>query len=242
MTDSATSVDDATGWPSAGDALDDQKGERTLASETERAALADLETAARNARHRVRMARKKAVVDQKIAAATQRRGVVIVHTGPGKGKSTAAFGLLARALGHGMQAVVVQFIKGRSDTGEAAFFRDHPRVRWHVAGEGFTWETQDRARDSAAAALGWQRAAAALSDPAVGLVVLDELNIVLKMGYLPLSEVLEALARRPAMQQVVITGRGAPAELIAAADTVSEISNVKHAFAAGVVAMPGIEF
>ncbi len=198
--------------------------------------------AARNARHRLRMARKKALVDQKIAAATVRRGVLVVHTGPGKGKSTAAFGLLARALGHGMSSVVVQFIKGRSDTGEAAFFQSHPLVRWYVAGEGFTWETQDRARDIAAATAGWQQAVAALRDPSVGLVVLDELNIVLKMGYLPVAEVLAALTRRPTMQHVVITGRGAPAELIAAADTVTEMGNVKHAFAAGVAAMPGIEF
>lgn len=194
------------------------------------------------ARHRERMARKKTVVDRKIAAAQIRRGVVLVHTGPGKGKSTAAFGLLARALGHGMRAVVVQFVKGRSDTGEEAFFRAHPQVSWVVSGEGFTWETQSRERDIAAAEAGWRAAAAALADPAVGLVVLDELNIVLKHRYLSLEPVLAALARRPPQQHVVITGRGAPPELIAAADTVTEMQLVKHAFQAGVAAMPGVEF
>lgn len=193
-------------------------------------------------RHRARMARKKAVVDARIAAAREARGVLLVHTGPGKGKSTAAFGLLARALGHGLRAVVVQFVKGRSDTGEESFFRTHPNLRWYVSGEGFTWETQSRARDTAAAEAGWRHAAAALADPAVDLVVLDELNIVLKYRYLPLNQVCAAIAARPRHQHVVVTGRGAPPELIALADTVTEMQCVKHAFQAGVAAMPGVEF
>ncbi|HCO76715.1 cob(I)yrinic acid a,c-diamide adenosyltransferase [Hydrogenophilus thermoluteolus] len=203
---------------------------------------APTQTDATEARHQARMARKKAVIDQKIAAAKTERGVVLVHTGPGKGKSTAAFGLLARALGHGLRAVVVQFVKGRSDTGEEAFFRRQANVTWVVSGEGFTWETQSRARDVAAAEAGWRAAETALADPTVGLVVLDELNIVLKYRYLPLERVLTALANRPAMQHVVITGRGAPPELLAAADTVTEMRLVKHAFQAGVAAMPGVEF
>ncbi len=193
-------------------------------------------------RYRARMQRKKAVIDAKIAAARVQRGAVLVFTGNGKGKSTAAFGMLARALGHGMQAAVVQFVKGRSDTGEEAFFRAQPGVRWFVGGEGFTWETQNRARDEAAAARTWAVAAEWLADPALDLVVLDELNVVLKYRFLPLEPVLAALAARPAMQHVVITGRGAPPELVALADTVTEMGMVKHAFAAGVAAMPGVEY
>ncbi len=196
----------------------------------------------RDRRHKRRMERKKAVVDAARARATERRGVVIVNTGNGKGKSSAAFGLVARALGHGLRVGIVQFIKGREETGEERFFRRFPEVSFHVMGEGFTWETQDRQRDMAKAAEAWARAEALLADEAVALVVLDELNIALKHGYLEVEPVLAALGRRPPMQHVVITGRGAPEALIEAADTVTEMGNVKHAFRAGVAAQPAIEW
>jgi cob(I)alamin adenosyltransferase len=196
----------------------------------------------RNDRHADRMARKKAVVDGKIAAAKAARGVFLIHTGTGKGKSTAAFGLLARALGHGMAAVVVQFVKGRSDTGEEAFFRRQPGVAWHVMGEGFTWETQDAGRDATAARAAWAVARQALADPAVRLVVLDEFTYALKYQWLEVEEVLAAIRARPAMQHLVVTGRAAPKELVEAADTVTDMTLVKHAFQAGVQAMPGVEW
>lgn len=196
----------------------------------------------RNDRHADRMARKKAVVDGKIAAAKTARGVFLIHTGTGKGKSTAAFGLLARALGHGMAAVVVQFVKGRSDTGEEAFFRRQPGVAWHVMGEGFTWETQDAGRDATAARAAWAVARQALADPAVRLVVLDEFTYALKYQWLEVEEVLAVIRARPAMQHLVVTGRAAPRELVEAADTVTDMTLVKHAFQAGVQAMPGVEW
>ena len=196
----------------------------------------------REERHAKRMARKKAVVDEKIAEAQAERGVLLVNTGNGKGKSSAGFGLVARALGHGMKVGVVQFIKGRSDTGEEAFFRSQPGVSWHVMGEGFTWETQDRARDVATAAAAWAVAREMLQNPEVGLVVLDELNIALKYQYLDVDRVLADLRARPPMQHVVVTGRGAPPALVEAADTVTDMTPVKHAFAAGVKAMPGMEW
>ena len=196
----------------------------------------------RDTRHNARMARKKDVVDEKIAAAQAERGVLLVNTGNGKGKSSAGFGLVARALGHGMQVGVVQFIKGRSDTGEEAFFRTQPGVRWHVMGEGFTWETQDRARDVASAEAAWALAREMLQNPEVGLVVLDELNIALKYQYLDVERVLADLRARPPMQHVVVTGRGAPPALVEAADTVTDMTPVKHAFAAGLKAMPGMEW
>ena len=196
----------------------------------------------RDTRHNARMARKKDVVDDKIAAAQAERGVLLVNTGNGKGKSSAGFGLVARALGHGMKVGVVQFIKGRSDTGEEAFFRTQPGVTWHVMGEGFTWETQDRARDVAAAEAAWAVAREMLQNPALGLVVLDELNIALKYQYLDVDRVVADLRARPPMQHVVVTGRGAPPALVEAADTVTDMTPVKHAFAAGVKAMPGMEW
>ncbi|MCB1956832.1 MAG: cob(I)yrinic acid a,c-diamide adenosyltransferase [Rhodocyclaceae bacterium] len=196
----------------------------------------------REDRHARRMQSRKAVVDARIDAARSARGVLVVHTGNGKGKSSAAFGVLARALGHGMQVAVVQFIKGRRDTGEEAFFRDHPSVRWHVMGDGFTWETQDRAADIASAEAAWQVCATLLADPSIGLVVLDELCIALKMGYLDTDRVVAALQSRAPMQHVIVTGRGAPPALIDAADTVSVIEARKHAFQAGVQAMPGLEY
>lgn len=193
-------------------------------------------------RHVKRMARKKAVIDEHIAAASVARGLLVVNTGTGKGKSSAAFGVVARALGHGMAVAVIQFVKSRSDTGEEAFFRRVPELRWHVMGEGFTWETQDAARDAAAARAAWDQARAYLADPAIDLLVLDEMTYALKYGWLSLDEVLAAFRARPTMQHVIVTGRAAPPGLIEAADTVSEIGMVKHAFQAGIQAMPGIEW
>ncbi len=195
----------------------------------------------RDERHKARMERKKAVVDQAIARADRDQGVLLVLTGNGKGKSSSAFGMLARALGHGMQVGVVQFIKGSFSTGEEAFFRRFPEVRYHVMGEGFTWETQDRERDVQAAAAAWDKARELLADPEVSLVVLDELNIALKYQYVDLDELLDALRNRPAMQHVVVTGRGAPQKLIEAADTVTEMQVVKHAFKDGIRAQKGVE-
>ncbi len=195
----------------------------------------------RDVRHKRQMLRKKAVVDESIARATERRGVVVVNTGNGKGKSSAAFGMVARALGHGMRVGVVQFIKGSFSTGEEAFFRRFPEVSYHVMGEGYTWETQDRERDIAAAGLAWEQALIFLTDPAYDLVVLDEVNIALKMGYLDVQAVLAALRGRPHMQHVVLTGRGAPQEIIDYADTVTEMRDIKHAFRAGIQAQPGVE-
>lgn len=197
----------------------------------------------RNERHAARMVRKKEVVDAAIAAATEERGVFLVNTGNGKGKSSAAFGLVARALGHGQRAAVVQFVKGRTDTGEEGFFRRFPDlVDWHVMGEGFTWETQNKLRDTQTAGAAWQVAKKYLADPAFDLVVLDELTYAFKYGWLALDEVLAVVKARPQHQHVVITGRAAPDALIAAADTVTDVGMVKHAFAAGIKAMPGMEF
>jgi len=192
-------------------------------------------------RHRQRMQRKKAVVDANIAAATDERGVLVVNTGNGKGKSSSAFGMIARALGHGMRVGVVQFIKGSFSTGEEAFFRRFPEVTYYVMGEGFTWETQDRERDVHAASAAWERAREMLADPAYHMVVLDELNIALKYHYIPLADVLDTLRARPAQQHAIVTGRAAPPELIEIADTVTEMNVVKHAFEAGVRAQKGIE-
>jgi len=192
--------------------------------------------------HEQRMQKKKAVIDDQIAAAQVERGVLLVNTGNGKGKSSAAFGVVARALGHGLKVGVVQFVKGRSDTGEEAFFRQQPNVDWHVGGEGFTWETQDKERDLAAARQAWAVASAHLGNPAIGLVVLDEMTYAFKYGWLDLDEVIARLLARPRMQHVIITGRAAPEALRAAADTVSDIGNEKHAYQAGIKAMPGLEW
>ena len=187
------------------------------------------------------MRRKKQVVDAAIARADRDQGLLLVLTGNGKGKSSSAFGMAARALGHGLRVGVAQFIKGNSDTGEEAFFRRQPGVTWQVLGEGFTWETQDRARDAATARRGWAQAREMLRDPNLALVILDELTYPLKYGWLDLDEVLADLAARPSGQHVVITGRGAPEALRAAADTVTDLADVKHAFRAGVRAQKGID-
>jgi cob(I)alamin adenosyltransferase len=192
--------------------------------------------------HSERMQKKKAVIDGHIAAASEARGVLVVNTGNGKGKSSAAFGVVARALGHGLKVGVVQFVKGRSDTGEEAFFRQQHGVAWHVGGEGFTWETQDKERDARAAQAAWEVACQHLADPAVGLLVLDEMTYAFKYGWLDLDTVLARLLARPTMQHVIITGRAAPQALRDAADTVSDIGMEKHAFQSGIQAMPGLEF
>ncbi|WP_236171653.1 cob(I)yrinic acid a,c-diamide adenosyltransferase [Pseudomonas pseudonitroreducens] len=201
------------------------------------------ESPEKDERHRSRMQRKKAVVDEKIAQAQGERGVFLVNSGNGKGKSSSAFGMVARALGHGMRVGVVQFIKGAATTGEEAFFRRFPEeVSFHVMGEGFTWETQDRQRDIAKAQAAWDVARQLLADPQIGLVVLDEVNIALKHGYLELDTVLADIAARPPMQHVVATGRGVQPAMVEAADTVSEMGLVKHAFKAGIKAQKGVEF
>ena len=193
-------------------------------------------------RHAARMAKKKRAIEARMAQAQEDKGVLLVLTGPGKGKSSSGFGMVARALGHGMQVGIVQFIKGKFATGEERFFRDHPDVTYHVMGEGYTWDTQDRARDEEAAAAAWEKAVAMLRDPAYGLVLLDELNIALRYEYLDLDRVLDDLMTRPEMQHVVVTGRNAKQELIDIADTVTEMKVEKHAFKdGGVRAQKGVE-
>ena len=195
------------------------------------------------ARHKAKMEKRKAVQDAEVASKTVEKGLLIVNTGPGKGKSTAAFGLILRALGHGWRIGVVQFIKGAWSTGERkALEAFGDQVSWHSMGEGFTWETQDKARDIAAAERAFAKARELMADPEIRLLVLDELNIALRYDYLPLAEVVEVLrARRPDLH-VVVTGRNAKPELIEAADLVTEMTLVKHHFAAGVKAQQGIEF
>ncbi len=196
-----------------------------------------------NERHRLRMERKKAIIDQKIAEASKDIGIIIVNTGNGKGKSSSGFGMVIRALGHGMKVAVVQFIKGAMSTGEEKFLRRFPdEISFHAMGEGYTWETQDRERDILKAQQAWALARGFLSDPAIGLVLFDELNIALKYRYLDVDTVIGDLLERPPMQHVVITGRGAPDELIAIADTVTEMAVVKHAFKAGIAAQAGTEW
>jgi len=195
------------------------------------------------ARHKAKMEKRKAVQDAEIASKTLEKGLLIVNTGPGKGKSTAAFGLILRALGHGWRIGVVQFIKGAWSTGERkALEAFGAQVSWHSMGEGFTWETQDKARDIAAAERAFAKARELMADPEIRLLVLDELNIALRYDYLPPADVVATLvARRPDLH-IVVTGRNAKPELIAAADLVTEMTLVKHHFAAGVKAQQGIEF
>jgi cob(I)alamin adenosyltransferase len=196
-----------------------------------------------DARHKAKMENRKAAQDAEVAEKTIEKGLLIVHTGKGKGKSTAAWGLMLRALGRGFRIGVVQFGKGAWETGERkaiAAFGD--QVSWHTLGEGFTWETQDRARDVAAAERAWAKACELMADPAIGLVVLDELNIALRYDHLPIADVVAVLqARRPDLH-VVVTGRNAKPELIEAADLVTEMNLVKHHFSAGVKAQEGIEY
>ncbi len=195
------------------------------------------------ARHAAKMAKRKAVQDAEVAGKTIEKGLLMVHTGPGKGKTTAAFGLLLRMVGRGRPCAVVQFIKGAWSTGErAALQRFDDLVEWHTMGEGFTWETQDRARDIAAARRAWDTAVTLMHQPDLGLLVLDELNIALRYDYLPEAEIVQALQARPPTLHVVVTGRNARPALVEAADLVTEMTLVKHHFAAGVKAQEGIEF
>ena len=195
-------------------------------------------------RHAAKMARRKQVQDAEVASKTiTSKGLLMVNTGPGKGKSTAAFGLILRALGHGWRVGVVQFIKGAWHTGErTALERFSELIEWHTMGEGFTWETQDRQRDIAAAERAWDMARKLMDDPGVRLLVLDELSIALRYDYLPLAAVLTALENRRDDLNIVVTGRNAKPELIAIADLVTEMTLIRHHFAAGVKVQPGIEF
>jgi cob(I)alamin adenosyltransferase len=196
---------------------------------------------AKNQRHQARMARKKALIDASIARADQSKGLLLVLTGNGKGKSSSAFGMVARSLGHGMKVGVCQFLKSRTDTGEEAFFSKHAGCEWHVLGDGFTWETQNREQDIATSQRGWAVAQRMLADDSYALVVLDELTYLLNYGYLDADQVLDTITARPAMQHVVVTGRAASEALCELADTVSEIADVKHAYRAGIQAQHGID-
>jgi cob(I)alamin adenosyltransferase len=196
-----------------------------------------------SARHKAKMANRKAVQDKEVAGKTVEKGLLIVHTGKGKGKSTAAFGLMLRALGRGFRCGVVQFGKGAWQSGErSAIEKFGDQIEWHTLGEGFTWETQDRARDVAAAERAWAAAKTMMANPAIRLIVLDELNIALRYDHLDIGEVVAALQARRKDQHIVVTGRNAKPELIEAADLVTEMTPVKHHFAAGVKAQEGIEF
>ncbi|WP_425607991.1 cob(I)yrinic acid a,c-diamide adenosyltransferase [Pontibacterium granulatum] len=192
--------------------------------------------------HQERMARKKEVIDARIAKATEERGVLILLKGNGKGKSSSAFGTMARAVGHGQRAAVVQFSKGRLETGEYKLFKDHPQIDWYVMGHGFTWETQDRDRDTEAAEKAWAKAQEILQDDQYGIVVFDEMSYMFKYKYLALEPVLQALQARPTMQHVIITGRVMPDGLVEIADTISSIRDEGHAFRKGVKAQAGIEY
>ena len=193
-------------------------------------------------KHKTRMAKKKAIVDARIASAQQKRGVLILLKGAGKGKSSSAFGTMARSAGHGQRCAVIQFIKGRMQTGEYKFFKDHPLIDWHVMGHGFTWETQDREQDIAAAQQAWGIAAELLADDSYDLLVFDEMSYMFKYGYLDVEPVVAALQRRPEMQNVIITGRTMARQLKEIADTISDVRDEQHAFRLGVKAQPGIEF
>jgi cob(I)alamin adenosyltransferase len=196
-----------------------------------------------NARHHDKMQKKKATRDKIMAGKTIEKGLLIVHTGKGKGKSTAAFGMVFRCIGHGMKAGVVQFVKGAWATGERSVLEKFPElVTIKAMGEGFTWETQDRERDIAHARAGWEEAKRMIADPQYALVLLDELNIVLRYDYLPTDEILEVLRNKPEDKHVIVTGRNAKEELIEIADLVTEMEQVKHPFRSGVKAQKGIEF
>jgi cob(I)alamin adenosyltransferase len=196
-----------------------------------------------NRLHREKMERRQAARRKVLATKTEERGLLIVHTGSGKGKTTAAFGMVLRCLGHGMRVGIVQFVKGAWGTGERTVLARFPDlVTCRAMGEGFTWDTQDRTRDIAASRAAWDLAQTMIADPSYRLVVLDELNIVLRYGYLSAGEIVAALQAKPRDLHVVVTGRNAPPELIEAADLVTEMTLVKHPFRAGVKAQPGIEF
>lgn len=196
-------------------------------------------------RHRDKMKKIQAARARMMETKTGEKGLIIVHTGAGKGKSSSGFGMIMRAIAHDMPCAVVQFIKGSWATGERAFLRDHfsGQCRFVVSGEGFTWDTQDRDRDIAAARAGWEQAKAFIRDPAIRMVLLDEINIALRYDYLPLDEVLAFLRdEKPPMTHVILTGRNAKPELIAAADLVTEMTLVKHPFREGIKAQKGVEF
>ena len=202
-----------------------------------------LTEAEKTARHNLKMAKKKAVRDKMLATKTQEKGLIIVHTGKGKGKSTAAFGMVFRAIGHKQKVAVVQFIKGAWATGERDILENFKQyVDVYVEGEGFTWETQDRERDIAAAQKGWQRAKAAILGGTYKMVLLDELNIALRYDYIDIADVLEVLSQKPAYVHVIITGRNAKDELVEMADLVTEMTQIKHPFRSGVKAQACIEF
>ncbi len=202
----------------------------------------DMTEAERNAYHAEKMRKRKAAQDKKLGTKTIEKGLLIVHTGTGKGKSTAAFGMALRAVAHGFRVGVVQFVKGPWTSGEREVLKRFPEMEIHAMGEGFTWETQDRERDVRAARAAWAKAEALLADPDLRMVILDELNIALRYDHLPLDEVLAAFAARAPDKHVVVTGRNAPQALIDAADLVTEMTLVKHPFRDGVKAQPGIEF
>lgn len=196
-----------------------------------------------NSRHKQRMARIQKARERIQATKTLERGLLIVHTGDGKGKSSAAFGMALRSAGWGMRVAIVQFVKGSWETGEKHFFRDHPEfASFEVMGEGFTWDTQDRERDIAAARAAWARSLELIHDPAIDYVVLDELNIVIGFDYLPVAEVVAALKDRPLTKHICITGRGARPELVDVADLVTEFREIKHPYKAGFKAQRGVEY
>jgi cob(I)alamin adenosyltransferase len=212
------------------------------ASESETAGVSE---ASLDERHAEKMAKKKAARDRIMASKSGDKGLIIVHTGAGKGKSSSAFGMVMRCVAHGFPSAVVQFIKGAWDTGERRLLTGHfgDLCQFHAMGEGFTWETQDRTRDIAAAQAGWEKAKTLIADPNLRMVVLDEINIALRYDYLDVNDVVEFLKnRKPEMTHVVLTGRNAKQELIDAADLVTEMTLVKHPFRSGIKAQPGVEF
>ena len=197
---------------------------------------------AEQAQHQSKMAARKAIIDAKIAKATEERGVLILLKGNGKGKSSSAFGTMARSIGHGKRAAVIQFIKGRTETGEFKLFKDHDLVDWYVMGHGFTWETQDKSQDIAAAQKAWALAENLLQDDSIDILVFDEMSYMFKYGYLDVEPVVAALQSRPKMQNVIITGRTMVLPLQDIADTISVVQDERHAFRQGVKAQQGIEF
>jgi cob(I)alamin adenosyltransferase len=214
-----------------------------MASEQDVAETADEDTT--NARYAAKMAKKKAARDRIMTKKSGEKGLIIVHTGAGKGKSSSAFGMIVRCVAHGFPCAVVQFIKGAWDTGERRLLTTHfgELCQFYAMGEGFTWETQDRARDIAAAKAGWEKAKELISDPRLRMVVLDEINIALRYDYLDINEVVAFLReQKPPLTHVVLTGRNAKQELIDVADLVTEMSLIKHPFRSGIKAQPGVEF